>query len=96
LTQVTDALTHTAQIDYDAKHHPIAARNALNQQTGSAYTAAGLVQNRTDAKNTATVYSYDVNGHPATTKTGAHPQVATQLDAIGRLTSLTDPAGAIT
>ncbi|MDZ4217650.1 MAG: RHS repeat domain-containing protein [Methylobacter sp.] len=55
-----------------------------------------MVQSRTDAKNTATVYSYDVNGNPATAKTGAHPQIASQYDAIGRLTSLTDQAGAVT
>jgi len=96
LTQVTDALTHTAQIDYDAKHHPIAARNALNQQTGSAYTAAGLIASRTDARNTTTQTTYDTNGHPATSKTGSHPQIATQVDAIGRLQSLTDQGGAIT
>ncbi|MBQ0720853.1 MAG: hypothetical protein KBT88_08450, partial [Gammaproteobacteria bacterium] len=96
MIRVTDALNHSAETDYDTQHHPIRARDGLNQQSTRSYRADGLLNSATDASTVSTAFTYDSSGYPNTQQTGSHPAIDSDYSARGELTRLTDGAGAQT
>jgi RHS repeat-associated protein len=94
-TAVTDALSHTLTVEYDAGE-PVRITDALGRTATRYLDTAGRVATTTDGVGNTTSYEHDVLDRVTRITDPLGGQTSMAYDANGNLVRLTDPQGGVT